>query len=576
MINVNIKRTLLGVVGLTLVAISCKDSFLDRPPLGAISEDAIANNAGVEASLINTYRTLGGSNTAAWYTSPMNWLWGGIRSDDAYKGTEASDQGTEINPVERFEVQPNSPSVSNKWTACYDGIGQANVTLRLLAKAKDISDANRKRIEAETRFIRAYHHFEAKRCFNRVPFVDEKVISTAEYKAITNEASIWPKIESEMKFAFDNLPEVQAQLGRVNKWAAGALLAKVYMYQNKFAEAKALFDQIIASGKTNSNERYGLLDRYFDVHRGDFENSKEVVFAVQYTVGDGTGGANSNKDAELTNPHNDGPVGCCGFYQPSQSLVNAFQVDANGLPLIATYNNTDVRNHESNPTNFPDRGKFDPRLDWTVGRVGVQYKDWGPARSSWIRNLTNGGPFLPSKHIQWKDEVGKYFISGGWGQGQLGKNQFIMRYPDLLLMAAECEVEIGSLEKAREYVNLIRTRAANPAGFLKEADGKLAADYNIKTYATAWTDKNVARNAVRFERFIELGMEGHRFFDLVRWGIADQVINAFLTKESRVRTSLAGAKFTKGKDEYLPIPEFVINQSKTTDGKQGITQNPGY
>jgi hypothetical protein len=548
--------------------VSCQDEFLDRKPLGAISEDAIANKAGVEGSLIVAYRTLGGSNIAGWYTSPMNWVWGGVRSDDAYKGTEASDQGSEINPVERFEVLPNSSSVGSKWRAVYDGIGMANVVLRQLAKATDINEADKKRITAEARFLRGFHHFEGKRTFNNIPYVDEKIQTTDEYKSLVNTASVWSQIEADLKTAYDNLPNIQAQKGRVNKWAAGAIYGKALLYQNKFTEAKAVFDQVIANGTTNNGEKFGLLSDFKDVFRGQFENSKEILFSIQYTVGDGTGGANSNKDAELTNPHNDGPVGCCGFYQPSQSLVNSFKTDK-GLPLFTSYNNTDIKNHESNPSNFVDDSELDPRVDFTVGRVGIPYKDYGTAKASWIRNLANGGPWLPNKHIQWKDEVGTYFVSGGWGQGQLGKNQTIIRYADLILMAAECEVEVGSLTKAQDYVNLVRERAAKSSTVM---DGsKPAANYNISTYSGTWTDKAEARTAVRFERQLELAMEGHRFYDLVRYGIADAVINAFTAKESKIRTHLAGSTFRKGKDEYLPIPEFVINQSGGT-----IKQNPGY
>jgi hypothetical protein len=548
--------------------VSCQDEFLDRKPLGAISEDAIANKAGVEGSLIVAYRTLGGSNIAGWYTSPMNWVWGGVRSDDAYKGTEASDQGSEINPVERFEVLPNSSSVSSKWRAVYDGIGMANVVLRQLAKATDINEADKKRITAEARFLRGFHHFEGKRTFNNIPYVDEKIQTTDEYKSLVNTASVWSQIEADLKTAYDNLPNIQAQKGRVNKWAAGAIYGKALLYQNKYTEAKAVFDQVIANGTTNNGEKFGLLSDFKDVFRGQFENSKEIVFSIQYTVGDGTGGANSNKDAELTNPHNDGPVGCCGFYQPSQSLVNSFKTDK-GLPLFTSYNNTDIKNHESNPSNFVDDSELDPRVDFTVGRVGIPYKDYGTAKASWIRNLANGGPWLPNKHIQWKDEVGTYFVSGGWGQGQLGKNQTIIRYADLILMAAECEVEVGSLTKAQDYVNLVRERAAKSSTVM---DGsKPAANYNISTYSGTWTDKAEARTAVRFERQLELAMEGHRFYDIVRYGIADAVINAFTAKESKIRTHLAGSIFRKGKDEYLPIPEFVINQSGGT-----IKQNPGY
>lgn len=565
-------KTIIGVTILTLVtAVSCQDSFLDRKPLGAISESAIANQAGVEGSLIVAYRTLSGSNVAAWYTSPMNWVWGGVRSDDAYKGSEASDQGSQLNPVERFEVLPNNSAVTNKWRACYDGVGMANIVLRQLANSEGISDAVKTRITAETRFIRGYHHFEAVRNYQNAPYVDETVISTADYKAVTNTASIYPQVEADLKFAYDNLPNTQAQKGRVNKWAAGAIYAKALLYQNKYAEAKTVFDAIIANGTTAGGEKYGLINEYRNVFRGEFENSNEIVFGVQYTVGDGTGGANSNKDAELTNPHNDGPVGCCGFYQPSQSLVNSFKT-ANGLPLFTTFNNTDIKNFESNPGDFVDNSEVDPRLDYTVGRIGIPYKDYGPAKTSWIRNLANGGPWLPNKHIQWADEVGSFYVAGGWGQGQLGKNQTIIRYADVLLMAAECEVEVGSLEKAREYVNLVRDRAAKSTPVGGETP---AANYKISLYTAPWTDKAVARTAVRFERKVELAMEGHRFFDLVRWGIAEQTINAFTAKEAPIRTHLAGSRFVAGKDEYLPIPEQVIQQS-AIDGVANLKQNNGY
>ncbi len=556
-------------LGLTF---SCKDSFLDRPPLGSIAETSLANANGVNGSLIVAYRSLSGSNIGAWYTSVNNWLWGGIRSDDSYKGSESLDQATEINPVERFEVLPTGPSVNNKWRAIFDGIGMANIVLRLVPKAEDLTDARRTQVIAEARFIRGFHHFEAKRNFNNVPFVDETIESTDQYKGLKNDVSIWPQIEADLKFAYDNLPATQTAVGRVNKWAAGAFYGKALLYQSKFAEAKAVFDQVIASGVTSKGEKYGLLPDYGNVFKGAFENSKEIIFGIQYTVGDGTGGANSNKEGELTNPHNDGPGGCCGFYQPAQSLVNAFQT-RNGLPLIDTYNSTNVKNHESNPTAFPDRGELDPRLDYTVGRVGVQYKDFGVAQATWIRQLANGGPWLPIKNIWYKEEASNFYTPGGWGQVQLGINQIAMRYADLLLMAAEAEVEAGSLDKALEYVNMVRNRAAGSKVLMQ--DGKPAAAYSVKPYAGPWTDKAAARKAVRFERYIELGMEGHRFYDLVRWGVADTVINEFLTRESKTRTHLAGAKFVKGKDEYLPIPEFVVIQS-TVDGVKNIKQNNGY
>lgn len=556
-------------VAASCVISSCSEEFLDRPPLGSISENALANENGVNGSLLVAYRALQGKQIGAWYTSPNNWLWGGVRSDDAYKGSEALDQATEINPVERFEVLPSGPAVNNKWRAVYDAIGMANITIRLLNDTPEIPDDRRSNILAQARFLRGFNHFEAVRHYKNVAYVDETVITTEQYRAIVNTQNIYPQIEADLQFAVDNLPLTQPQIGRVNRWAAMAFLAKVYLYQNKYAEAKGLFDQLIANGTTSNGTRYGLEAEFKNVFRGEFENGKEVIFSIQYTVGDGSGGANSNIELELTNPHNDGPVGCCGFYQPAQSLVNAYKT-TNGLPQIDTYNQVNVRNHESNPTDFPDRGQFDPRLDYTVGRIGITYKDYGPAAATWIRQLSSGGPWLPNKHIQWRDEVGPFFIPGSWGQGQLGKNQILMRYADLLLMAAECEVEVGSLATAQLYVNQIRARAKGST-VVTNAAGVPEADYQIELYTTAWADKDVARKAVRFERYLELAMEGHRFFDLVRWGVAAQVMSEFLARESVRRGHIAGASFQAGKDEYLPIPEFVVNQSLGN-----IQQNPNY
>jgi hypothetical protein len=157
----------------------------------------------------------------------------------------------------------------------------------------------------------------------------------------------------------------------------------------------------------------------------------------------------------------------------------------------------------------------------------------------------------------------------------------------VLLWLAECEVEIGSLERARALVNQIRTRAANPAGFVPKAiegatrndftivAGTPAANYVIKNYETPWTDKAVARKAVRFETRLEFALEGHRFFDLQRWGVSAEVLNAYLATERTKRVYLAGKSFVKNKNEFFPIPLEAIDRS-LKDGKPTLTQDPNY
>jgi hypothetical protein len=533
--------------------------------------------------LINAYATLDGRQDQQ-NGGASNWLWGSIRGGDAYKGTEPDDMN-EANPVMRFtEMSPNNGQLNNKWTGIWDGVGAANTVLQVLPQAKDISAADAKQIEGEARFIRAFMHFEAKKNFNYVPYVDEKV---TDFKVPNKDAAgafvnIWPQIEADFKWAYDNLDEVRPQVGRANKWAAAAYLAKTYMFQNKFAEAKALFDLIIANGKTSRGVKYALAPNYHANFRVTTEHNTETVFTVEASYGDGAN-TNGNYDNTLNYPHGgsattEKPGACCGFFQPSQSFVNSFKTDATGLPQISTYNNTDVTSDEflaSTAPFTPYQGTLDPRLDWSVGRRGIPYYDWGvhPGRD-WIRKVDYGGPYSPKKNTYYKADIGTLAGTVGWGFANNALNYTAMRYADVLLMAAEAEIEVGSLDKAKDYINLVRARAAASPVMNGTAP---AANYLVSQYTTPFANKTVARDIVRFERKIELGMEGHRFYDLVRWGIADVVLNSeYFAKETVRRASaLAGASFVKGKHEYLPIPEFAVTRS-IADGKVTLEQNPAY
>ncbi len=568
------------IFAFSLFTPACKKDFLDVSPTGVLTEEILSNEKDIEKLLLGAYSMLGGR--FEWHGGASNWLHGSIQGGDANKGTNAGDSDP-ISPIQRFETLPTNPHVSSKWRTCYEGVSRANATLRVLASSNGgfLTAADKARLSGEARFLRGHYYFELKRLYNNVPFVDENM-TTDEAIKVPNTADIWPDIEADFKYAFENLPAVQTAPGRANKWSAGAYLAKTYLYRHKYTEAKAMFDQVIAQGTTTNGLKYDLLEKYADVFNAEFDNNQESVFATQAAVNTGTT-ANANYEFILNFPYNTGPSGpgnCCGFFQPSFELANSFRTDANGLPLPHdTYNDpgnalkTDFGLH-SDQLFTPDAGNLDPRIDHSIGRRGIPYLDWQDhPGDDWMRDQGYGGPYSPKKFVYYKSQEGTLTDGSGWTRGLSAMNYNIIRFADVLLMAAEVEVELGNLEKAREYVNRVRARAANAAGFVKRSDGSDAANYVIGLYETTWTNATEARNAVRFERKLELSGEGHRFFDLVRWDVADAELNKYLDYEGAILTvALGGAHFTPNKNEYYPIPASQIE----LQGEDILIQNPGY
>lgn len=547
---------------------ACKKDYLEPQPFGRYSVEQLMSKKGIDGLLIGTYGMLDGqgiSGASGWMVGATNWVYGDVASDDAYKGTDAGDQ-PQMTEIEIYASQAANTYFRFKWLSLYEGVSRANDVIKLADKIKELTEAEKKGYIAQARFLRGHFHFEAKRMWNKVPYIDE---NTATYD---NKTDIWPKIEADFKFAYENLPETQDLVGKVNKWAAASYLAKVYMYQKKYADAKALYDIIIPQGQTSNGKKYDLQDQYWKNFDVAFENSAEAVFSQQ-TQASGTVTGSAETSYELAYPYG-GVWGCCGFYQPSQNLVNAFKTDANGLPFLdGSYNSQNLKSDEGITSNDPFTNDvtttLDPRLDWTAGRRGVPYWDYGPHPGrSWIRDQAYAGPFSPKKHVSKNSDLGNFTNINNFRQ--TAKNYNIIRFADVLLMAAEAEVEVGSLDKALTYINRVRARAANPGSMVPSAP----ANYQIKEY-TALTDQAMARNAVRFERRLELAMEGHRFFDLVRWGIAAETLNAYLLKEKERRGYLkASGGFTKGKNEYYPIPNPVIEIAKKMGNS--LDQNPGY
>ena len=552
--------------------VQCSDGFLDKQPL-SLDQTALANKKGVNAILIGAYSLLEGRGAGGSYeNTTSNWSFGSIRGGDAHKGADPSSQ-PDINNIERYESNPTDNYYLGKWRTIYEGVVRANNTLKVLRLVKDMTDDEKKNVTAQARFLRAFYHFEAKKLWNNVPYLSDSL--TDLNPKVPNNRDIWPDIVADLQFAADNLPEAQDMIGRVNKWAATAFLAKAYMYQRKFAEAKPLIEAVLTNGKNSRGVKYQLNNCFQDNFNPATKNSPEAILEAQTSVNDGASGANGNSDV-LNYPYTGGPGKCCGTFQPSQDLVNSYKTDANGLPLLMNYGDVDVKNDEGIPSDqpfTPYTGQLDPRVDWTVGRRGIPYLDWGPhPGAAWIRNQAYAGPYSPKKNVYYKEQQGKF--SDASSPTAVANNIKLLRLAEVILWAAECEAEIGDPDKARTYVNQLRTRARNSC-YVQLPDGTPAADYYVDLYQTPWTSRTDALKAIRFENKLELAMEGHRFFDLVRWGIADTELSAYLAKESIKRVYLKGATFTKNEDEYYPIPQTEI-QNSYVNGQATLQQNPGY
>jgi len=552
---------------------SCNDE-LDVPLQGTISEDAVIfNESWVNTQVVAAYAALdrNADNSDVWRSAPSNWIYGEVAGDNAYKGSDPGDQPP-INNVETYTPLSTSAYLDYLWTTTFEGIARCNAALVGIAtglERGDLTMAEALPLQGEARFLRAHFHFEAKKIWNNIPYIDENATESQSNVGVDS----WGLIEDDFIFAIENIGESSRDVGRASSWTAKAYLAKAHMYQLDYDAAEPLLTDVINNGP------YALNAKYSDNFNFATNNSAESVFAVQYAVNDASSNGSTGNWGDILNWPQTGDVGagCCGFFQPSQNLVNAFKTDDDGLPLLDTFNDVDVTNDDgvSSDDDFtPYTGNLDPRLDWTVGRRGIDFQGWDvhPGQR-WIRNPSNGGPYLQKKTIFRVDQTDA-FSTNAWSANVNAINVNLIRYSEVLLWAAEVAADSGDLGTAMMYVNMVRNRAANEEDFVKAINRTVddetgavtlevlddpAANYVVAPY-TDFPDMEYAMKAVNFERRIELAMEGHRFFDLVRQGRAESVLNAYLAVESTKRVHLNGASFTAG-SEYYPIPQTAIDLS---------------
>ena len=576
---------LLCCIALGSLPMACEKS-LETNPQGVLDPvTVVSNEENINRLIIGVYGSLNGYNPstgAAWQTSVTNWVYGDITSDDAYKGSELTDQGPALE-IEKFTHLTSNEYFNAKWRALYEGVKRANDALKALVLS-DFLDSDEKAAKiAEVRFLRGHFYFDLKKIFNQVPYLDEN--STSFFvKNFGGEELTWAHIEADFQAGIDNLPSQQSQSGRPTSISAQAYLGKILLFQNKFSEAKAAFDAVVQSNT------YRLLDEFEDVYDPSKKaGHPETIFVVHHSVGDGADNDANGDYGSILSYIQGGPGGCCGFYVPTQDLVNAYKTE-NGLPLLPTTDG--IANHNSSPVTSdygilssdsftPYSGALDPRIDFSIGRRGIPFKDWGihPGQK-WARDPVAQGHYSQKKRFIRKDQKA-FSGSGGWGEQTTAIDYHIIRYADVLLMLAECEVEVGTLSKAMEYVNMVRQRAKNST-YVKTEDGQAnAANYQIELYSN-FDSQEYARRAVRFERRLELSFEGHRFFDLVRWGLAQTRINDYKSFEGDFNPNGTGyipyirdINFTSGKNEYFPIPQDQIDLSYK-EGEATLQQNPGY
>lgn len=566
-----------GVMILTctaLIGIAGCGGDLEQSPQGTLTEEQITSSGNIEGLVTAAYSYLGNDH----YTAP-NFLWptGNLRAGDAHKGGNGPGDIFAYHALSMYtsiiadmeSYPPDFVDLNNKkWVRNYTAISRANTALKALENTTETQFSKKIIRQAELRFLRAFFYFDLKIHHKHIPYVDE-TMSSDQIKAQTNfdftDQQLWDKIAADFQFAADNLPVKQAEVGRANQLSAKAYLAKTKLYQAyeqndqhqvvninlaKLQTVVELVDEIEDAGE------YGLLDDFGQNFLHRFENSKESVFAIQRSRNDGSPDGRGSWATALNAPLQGG-FGCCGFHVPTENFVNAFKTDAKGLPLFDSFNTTNY---------VLARDAIDPRLDHTVAMEGKPFKYDNNLMiengNAWARAPAVYGNFISMKELEHPDcecrmQNGPFPV--------FSMNTVLIRFADVLLWKAEALIELDRLDEALQIINRLRSRAMNSTAMLNNAS-----IYNVGLY-TEFTSKEQARRALRMERRLELGLEGHRFFDLVRWGVAKQTLDAYLEVERTRKPYLQEALFTAGRDEYLPIPQQQINLSGGL-----YKQLPGY
>lgn len=563
--------TVLALVGTT----SCSDFLDDQKPQGVLDSDMVKDPSNVDNLVISAYAVF---TTAEDINSSFS-MWNfDVRSDDAYKGGNGTSDGDVFHQLEIEQgVLTTNWNINDMWVRLYNCISRVNSAISVLETTSDSYQLKAQRL-GEMKFLRAYAHFLLKRLYKNIPFIMDANLKQEDYNTLSNTEfnndEGWQQIINDVEYAYSVLPVKQTDKGRPSKAAAAAFLTKAYLY-------KAYRQDDPSSNQVTSINREDLLkvieysnpdiysaggfDLEPDFHNNfrpetQYENGVESIWAMQYSINDGTKYGNLNWSYGLIVPNIPGVTdGGCDFYKPSQNLVNAYRTDADGHPFIDTFNNKD----------YDLTQDADPRLFLTVGLTGLPYefnsKYMMDASSTWSRSNGLYGYYVTLK--QNVDPDCGYLVKGSWWGTPM--NRIVFRYADVLLERAEAYAQLNETGEAIKLVNKIRLRAKQSTGMIANYPSDYGVKFNISTYNGSYSQED-ALKIVKMERRLEMGMESERFFDLVRWGEAEKVLNKYFAEETNNCSIYGDAHFTADKNEYLPIP---FSQVAASDGH--YTQNIG-
>ena len=547
--------TVLALVGTT----SCSDFLDDQKPQGVLDSDMVKEPSNVDNLVISAYAVF---TTAEDVNSSFS-MWNfDVRSDDAYKGGNGTSDGDVFHQLEIEQgVLTTNWNINDMWVRLYNCISRVNSAISVLETTSDSYQLKAQRL-GEMKFLRAYAHFLLKRLYKNIPFIMDANLKQEDYNTLSNTEfnndEGWQQIINDVEYAYSVLPVKQTDKGRPSKAAAAAFLTKAYLY-------KAYRQDDPSSNQVTSINREDLLkvieysnpdiysaggfDLEADFHNNfrpetQYENGVESIWAMQYSINDGTKYGNLNWSYGLIVPNIPGVTdGGCDFYKPSQNLVNAYRTDADGHPFIDTFNNKD----------YDLTQDADPRLFLTVGLTGLPYefnsKYMMDASSTWSRSNGLYGYYVTLK--QNVDPDCGYMVKGSWWGTPM--NRIVFRYADVLLERAEAYAQLNETGEAIKLVNKIRLRAKQSTGMIANYPSDYGVKFNISTYNGSYSQED-ALKIVKMERRLEMGMESERFFDLVRWGEAEKVLNKYFAEETNNCSIYGDAHFTANKNEYLPIP----------------------